>query len=52
MKYLKGFKKKYFSLKAIVIYSALHKLKCIDSNFQYHIQAFKVNEYNKDPPID
>jgi len=50
MKHLRGYTRRYFSLAIIAMYSTLNKLCTIDSNFQYHKYAFKVQEYKTSPP--
>ncbi len=52
MKHLRGYTKRYFSLAIIAMYSTLNKLCTIDSNFQYHKYAFKVQEYKTSPPVE
>ncbi|NOZ90989.1 MAG: hypothetical protein GXO60_06865 [Epsilonproteobacteria bacterium] len=51
MKHLKGHSKQYFSLFVIAMYSTLHKLSWIDSNYQYHKNAFEYQEYKTSPPL-
>ena len=51
MKHLNGHSKQYFSLSTIAMYSTLHKLCWIDSNYQYHKKAFAYQEYKTSPPI-
>ncbi|WP_158298189.1 hypothetical protein [Sulfurovum sp. NBC37-1] len=50
MKHLRGYTKRYFSLAIIAMYSTLNKLCTVDSNFQYHRYAFKIEEYKTSPP--
>ena len=50
MKHLRGYTKRYFSLAIIAMYSTLHKLSRLDSNYQYLKFAFKVQEYKTSPP--
>jgi len=50
MKHLRGYTKRYFSLAVIAMYSTLHKLSRLDSNYQYLKFAFKVQEYKTSPP--
>jgi len=50
MKHLRGYTRRYFSLAIIAMYSTLNKLCTIDSNFQYHKYAFKIQEYKTSPP--
>ena len=52
MKHLKGYKKRYFSLAIIAVYSTLYKLCKIDAKYLYHKKAFEYIDYNKDPPFD
>jgi len=49
-KYLRGHNKQYFSLAVIAMYSTLHKLSRLDSNFQYHKLAYKLQERKTSPP--
>jgi len=51
MKHLRGYTKHYFSLAIIAMYSTLNKLCTIDSNYQYHSYAFKIEEYKTSPPV-
>jgi len=50
MKYLKGFKKCYFKLTIIAMYSTWHKLYRELINYVYHISEQKELFYNKSPP--
>ncbi|HEY9190222.1 MAG TPA: hypothetical protein VIM88_05095 [Sulfurovum sp.] len=50
MKHLRGYKKNYFKLAVIAMYSTLAKLCWIDSKFQYHKKAFVYHEYKTSPP--
>jgi len=50
MKHLRGFKKLYFKLSIIAMYSTLYKLCSIDNNFQYHLKAFEYLQPAKAPP--
>ncbi len=50
MNYLKGYLKLYFKLSAIAMYSTLHKLSWIDSNYKNHKKAFEYQEYKTSPP--
>jgi hypothetical protein len=50
MKHLRGYTKRYFSLAVIAMYSTLNKLCRIDSNQQYHLYAYKIEEYKTSPP--
>jgi hypothetical protein len=50
MKHLRGYTRRYFSLAIIAMYSTLYKLCTMDSNFQYHKYAFKIEEYKTSPP--
>ncbi len=49
-KYLRGHSKQYFSLATIAMYSTIHILSWIDSNYQYHKKAFEYQEYKTSPP--
>jgi len=51
MKHLNGFGKRYFSLAIIAVYSTLYKLCKVDSNYIYHIKAFKYLPLKTAPPI-
>jgi hypothetical protein len=51
MKHLRGYKKRYFSLAIIAMYSTLFKLCTIDNNRQYHLKAIKFQEYKTSPPL-
>jgi len=50
MKHLRGYKKRYFSLAVIAMYSTLFKLCTIDANYQYHKHVFDYQEYKTSPP--
>ena len=50
MKHLRGHTRRYFSLAVIAMYSTLHRLCRLDSNYQYHSFAFKIEEYKTSPP--
>ena len=50
MKHLRGYTRRYFSLAIIAMYSTLYKLCTIDNNQQYHLYAFKIEEYKTSPP--
>jgi len=50
MKHLRGYTRRYFSLAVIAMYSTLNKLCRVESNFQYHKSAFKIEEYKTSPP--
>jgi len=50
MKHLNGYKRRYYSLAVIAMYSTLFKLCAMDSNFVYHKYAYKVQEYKTSPP--
>jgi len=52
MKHLKGYRKKYFKLSVIAMYSTLHKLCWMDSNYKYYKKAFEYQEYKTSPPQD
>jgi len=49
-KYLRGHNKQYFSLAVIAMYSTLHKLCRLDSNFQYFKLAFSPLPHKTAPP--
>lgn len=49
-KYLRGHNKQYFSLAVIALYSTLHKLTRLDSNFEYFKLAFSLTPYKTAPP--
>jgi len=50
MKHLRGYKKRYFSLAIIAMYSTLFKLCREESNHQYHLHSFEYQEYKTSPP--
>ncbi len=50
MKYLRGNKKRYFSLAIIAMYSTWQKLARLDSNYQYHMLAYRQPEHKTSPP--
>ncbi len=50
MKHLRGYKRRYFSLAIIAMYSTLFKLCAIDTNYQYHKHTFEYQEYKTSPP--
>ncbi len=50
MKHLNGYKKRYFSLAVIAMYSTLFKLSTIEINHHYHKYAFEYQEYKTSPP--
>ena len=52
MKNLRGYKKRYFKLSTITIYSASLRLGNIETNFLYHKIAFDYKPLNRDPPLD
>jgi len=52
MKHLRGYRKNYFRLSAIAMYSTLHKLCWIDSNYKFYKKAFEYQEYKTSPPAD
>ena len=49
-KYLRGHNKQYFSLAVIAMYSTLHKLIRLDSNYQYHKLAYSLLPQKTAPP--
>jgi len=50
MKHLRGYRKRYFKLSIIAMYSTLHKLCWIDSNLKFYKKAFEYQEYKTSPP--
>ena len=50
MKHLRGYRRRYFSLAIIAMYSTLFKLSAIDTNYQYHKHTFECQEYKTSPP--
>ncbi|SFV70706.1 hypothetical protein MNB_SV-3-439 [hydrothermal vent metagenome] len=50
-KYLRGHTKQYFSLSVIAMYSTLHKLCTLDSNYQYHKLAYSLVPHKTAPPL-
>jgi len=51
-KHLNGYKKKYFSLSIIAMYSTINKLCKADINFQYHFKAYELIQPSQAPPSD
>ncbi|MEA1955571.1 MAG: hypothetical protein U9N02_03655 [Campylobacterota bacterium] len=49
-KHLNGYKKKYFSLAIIAMYSTINKLCKSDTNFQYHFKAYQYIQPSQAPP--
>ncbi len=49
-RYLRGFKKRYFKLSLIAVYSGIKKLLCIDTNYIYHKFLFKEPKRQTSPP--
>jgi len=49
-KYLRGHNKQYFTLVVLAVYSTLHKLCRLDSNFQYFKLAFSPLPHKTAPP--
>jgi hypothetical protein len=52
MKHLRGHTKRYFSLAVIAMYSTLHKLCRLDSNYQYHKLAYSPLPRKTAPPSE
>ncbi len=52
MKHLKGYKKRYFSLAVIAMYSTLHRLGRVDANYIYHKLSHKDPTKKTSPPIN
>ena len=52
MKHLKGYKKRYFSLVVIAMYSTLHRLNRVDTNYIYHKLSYKDPTKKTSPPIN
>ena len=50
-RYLRGHTKQYFSLAVIAMYSTLHKLCTLDSNYQYHKLAYDLLPHKTAPPL-
>ena len=50
MKNLRGYKKRYFKLSTITIYSASLRLSNIEKSFLCHKIAFDYKPFNRDPP--
>ena len=50
MKFLRGFKKRYFKLTIIAMYSSWHRLAQIAAAFEYHKKALEYQEYKTSPP--
>ncbi|MDF1882169.1 hypothetical protein JHD50_12815 [Sulfurimonas sp. MAG313] len=51
MKHLNGYKKRYFSLAVIAMYSTIDKLMKIENALVYHLRALKYQEYKTSPPL-
>ena len=51
MKHLNGYKKRYFSLAVIAMYSTFHKLEKVESSLIYHLKALEYQEYKTSPPL-
>ncbi len=51
MKHLKGYKKRYFSLAVIAMYSTLYKLGGIDASYIYHKLSHKDPVKQTSPPF-
>ncbi len=52
MKHLKGYKKRYFSLAIIAMYSTLFKLNGRDASYIYHKLSHKDPTKKTSPPIN
>jgi len=52
MKHLRGYTKRYFSLAVIAMYSTLHKLSRLDSNYQYFKLPFSPLPHKTAPPLE
>ena len=52
MKHLRGYTRRYFSLAIIAMYSTLHKLYMLDSNYQYHKLAYSPLPHKTAPPAE
>ena len=50
MKHLRGCTRQYFSLAVIAMYSTLHKLSRLESNYQYHKLAYRLFPLRTAPP--
>lgn len=50
MRYLRGYKKNYFKLVVIAIYSSIMKLHKKEILFIFHNRFYKFSYFNKDPP--
>ncbi|MEA1954564.1 MAG: hypothetical protein U9O24_09255 [Campylobacterota bacterium] len=50
MKHLRGYTRRYFSLAIIAMYSTLHKLSRVDSNYQYLKFAYSLLPQKTAPP--
>jgi hypothetical protein len=52
MRNLRGYKKRYFKLAIIAMYSTLWKLSKIEINMLYHKKAYLYKLPARDPPTD
>ena len=51
-RYLRGFKKRYFKLSLIAVYSSINKLSKIDISYIYHKLSYKdPNKQTSPPPL-
>ena len=51
-KHLRGYRKNYFSLSNIAMYSTLFKLCRADVNFMYHFKAYELIQPAQAPPSE
>jgi len=52
MKHLRGYTRSYFSLSMIAMYSTLHKLCRLDSNYKYHKLPYSPLPQKTAPPAN
>lgn len=51
MNTLRGHKKRYFSLSAIVIYAVMHRVGATESSCAHYLEPHSYNENKTSPPI-
>ncbi|OPX26221.1 MAG: hypothetical protein B1H07_04910 [Campylobacteraceae bacterium 4484_166] len=52
MKNLKGYKKRYFKMAVIAMYSTINKLIKTTTNFQYHKKSYIIIKPSQAPPTN
>ena len=50
MKKIRGFRKKYFSMSAMAVYSTLDRLNTIENNLKHCKNSIEYTSPNKAPP--